>query len=68
MSKLKMAFILLVCSMPLMGCDSDDDAVERMGERVDNAAESTAEGFEDAGERMQEGVEDTCEKLNKEDC
>lgn len=68
MSKLKMAFLMLVCALPLAGCDSDDDAAERLGERVDSAAENTAEGFENAGDRMKEGVEDTCEKLSKEDC
>lgn len=68
MSKLKTAFILLMCAMPLMGCDTNEGPAERMGERVDEAADETAEGLEDAGERMKEGVEETCEKLSNEDC
>lgn len=68
MSKLKLAFILMMCAMPLVGCDTNEGPAERMGERVDEAADETAESFEDAGERMKEGAEDTCEKLSKEDC
>lgn len=68
MSKLRLAFILLACAMPLTACDTDEGAGERLGERVDRAAEETGDRLEDAGERVKEGVEDTCEELSDENC
>lgn len=58
MSKLRMAFILLVCAIPLMGCETDEGPTERMGERVDEAAENTREGAEDAAENVEDRYED----------
>lgn len=68
MSKLRFAFVILACVLPLSACDTDDGPAERLGENVDRAAEDTGERLEDAGERVGEGVEDACEELSDEDC
>lgn len=57
MLKLRMAFILLICALPLMGCEKDGPA-EELGERVDDAGERTAEGIDNAGDNIEDEYED----------
>lgn len=58
MLKLRTAFILLICALPLMGCDTNDGPAEELGERVDDAGDRTAEGIENAADNVEDEYED----------
>jgi len=68
MNAIKRLLILMMISIPLMACDTNDGPAEEFGEKVDNAAESTKDTVKDAADKVGDGVEDACEKVSGKNC
>lgn len=68
MKAIKSLLLMMMITAPLMACDTNDGAAEKMGEKMDNAAESTKDAMGDAADDVGDGMEDACEEVSGENC
>jgi predicted small secreted protein len=46
--------VLILAGNVLTGCEANDGAAEKAGEKIDNAVENTGEAIEEAGDKLRE--------------
>ncbi|BFM21711.1 hypothetical protein [Gilvimarinus japonicus] len=68
MKAIKQLLLMMMITVPLMACDTNDGPVEEMGESMDNAAEETKDAMGDAADDVGDGMEDACEEVSGENC
>jgi len=63
MKALTAATLVMLLTLPLAACDSDDGRAERLGERVDDAVSDTRERLEDAADEAREAADEIGDAL-----
>lgn len=57
--------LVMVFSVALMGCGTDEGPAEKAGKQIDQTVEKAGDKMEDTGDKISDSVEDAKEKLGE---